>query len=599
MSSNPPGLAAKQAAAAAAARFAGYSSFYASPSPASQAPNQAQFFPPHPSNGFARPPPPRPPHLANGFARPPPPPQFAFNDRGPPRMMRPPPRPAPSAPQWQWGNGASAQSSAPAKPAPPVRFNISPQSRGPPPRSFGPPPPGAFSAPTPAAAPPMEGNAKWPGALHDYVKRAFARCKGAADQAITQNSLKEMITNAIMTNSLWTKNWPAEPLPVLVGDTPVVAMQTQTGMKGGPAPEAAGHRFASSPSSNSFQPTQGFVPFKEPTGKKKNKMNKRKHDGVEVDHADLQRKNQRRQRFHMTQQELKSLVTPEVDTKRLQVLTLDGDLDLAAMVIKGTSETVEKEYLRLTSPPHPSTVRPEPVLHKALELVKSKWKKGDRDYIYACSQLKSIRQDCTVQHIKNDFTVSVYETHARVALESGDINEFNQCQTQLHELYERLIPGEAIEFLAYRILYCVYVSLQAKKGDSNAGQLGMYHVLGMVTPKLRADPAIAHALAVRQAVAMNDYHRFFKLYVGAPNMAGYLMDVMVPAIRLNALRAMCKAYRPTISVQCIRDELKLEGKAGKAFIRQSGLVLVKGDKTRVDTKASNIVWVLSNESSLI
>jgi hypothetical protein len=383
----------------------------------------------------------------------------------------------------------------------------------------------------------MGANGKWPDALHDYVKRAFARCKGAADQAITQNALKEMITCAIMANNLWTKNWPAEPLPVLVGDMPAAAMQTKVGM-GGPMPGQS--RFAASPSGTSFQSSQGFTPFKEPSAKK-NKANKRKHDGFEMDAADVKRKNQRKQRFHMTQQELKSLVTPEVDTKRLQVLTQDGDLDLAAMVIKGTSQTIEKEYLRLTSPPHPSTVRPEPVLHKALELVKSKWKKGDRDYIYACSQLKSIRQDCTVQHIKNAFTVSVYETHARVALESGDINEFNQCQTQLHELYEKMIPGEAIEFLAYRILYCVYVSLQAKKGDSNAGQLGMYNVLAMVTAKLRADPAIAHALAVRQAVAMNDYHRFFKLYVGAPNMAGYLMDVMVPAIRLGALRAMCKA----------------------------------------------------------
>ncbi|KAI9905254.1 hypothetical protein PsorP6_013889 [Peronosclerospora sorghi] len=617
MTSNPPpvatqsgDLSAKQAAAAAAARFAGYSSFYAT-STHTQTQTQTSFpgAPPPRQGMFTMPRgphPPRPRPLVNGVARPPPPPpHLALNGRGPPPAVRPPLfRPAPSGTpspsstsQWQWSTGNHAQSAAPGVSVPPVKFNLTPQPRRPPPRNL--PPPGVFAAPNatvPAAA--TAGNGKWPDSLHDYVKRAFARCKGAADQTITQNSLKELITNAIMTNSLWTKNWTAEPLPVLVGDTPAAMMQHQFGTRG-PLPGAPGNRFASpSPSSSSVQPNQCPMLSKD-VSRKKNKESKRKQDSLEIDDTDVQRKNQRKQRFQRTQQELKSLVTPEVDTKKLQVLTHDGDLDLAAMTIKGTCQTIEKEYLRLTSPPHPSTVRPEPVLRKALELVKSKWKKSDHDYTYACSQLKSIRQDCTVQHIKNEFTVSVYETHARVALESGDINEFNQCQTQLHELYEKLIPGEAIEFLAYRILYCVYVSLQAKKGDSNAGQLGMYTVLGMVTPKLRSELVIVHALSVRQAVAMNDYHLFFKLYVDAPNMAGYLMDVMVPAIRLSALRAMCKAYRPRISVHYLCEELKLEGKAGKAFLRQSGVAWVKGDTSHVDTKASKIVWALRNESSLI
>lgn len=221
----------------------------------------------------------------------------------------------------------------------------------------------------------------------------------------------------------------------------------------------------------------------------------------------------------------------------------EGELDLEAMTIKGTCTNIEKEYLRLTSPPHPSTVRPESILKQALDMIKRKWQAAECDYLYACSQLKSIRQDCTVQRIKNPFTVVVYETHARIALESCDINEFNQCQTQLQELYDKGIPGQSIEFLSYRILYSVYVSLQAKKAgtESNGGQLAMYSVLSRVTSDLRSNKGIIHALAVREAVAMNDYHRFFLLYEKAPNMSGYVMDRMVPAIRLRALRVMCKA----------------------------------------------------------
>lgn len=314
----------------------------------------------------------------------------------------------------------------------------------------------------------------------------------------------------------------------------------------------------------------------------------------------MSKKNQRRDRFMNDHIENAKYVTPTVDPTTLRVLNDDGELDLEAMVIKGTSQTVEKEYLRLTAPPHPSTVRPAPILKKALEMVRAKWKANKCDYIYACSQLKSIRQDCTVQHIKDEFTVLVYETHARVALESGDINEFNQCQTQLHELYEKSIPGEAIEFLSYRILYCIYVSLQAKKPDSNAGQLGMYAVLASVTPALRKQVSIRHALAVRQAVTTNDYHRFFKLYAEAPKMAGYLMDPMVATIRLRALRAICKAYRPNIPIDFVRQELSLEGKDGDVFIAQSGIVFERGTNNElVDTKNSDIVWVLSDQSSLI
>lgn len=161
-----------------------------------------------------------------------------------------------------------------------------------------------------------------------------------------------------------------------------------------------------------------------------------------------------------------------------------------------------------------------------------------------------------VQRIKNDFTVMTYEIHARIALEKGDLGEYNQCQSQLRELYKHGLEGHPMEFLAYRILYLVHTRNRSGQSFSNCNILHMIALLTMInialiidfnsllaslTPEQQADPGVQHALGVRTAVATSNYHQFFRLFLSAPKMGPYLMDHFLDRERVNALVIMTKA----------------------------------------------------------
>jgi hypothetical protein len=47
---------------------------------------------------------------------------------------------------------------------------------------------------------------------------------------------------------------------------------------------------------------------------------------------------------------------------------------------------------------------------------------------------------------------------------------------------------------------------------------------------------------VRAALAMSDYHNFFKLYKQTPNMGAYIIDLFIDKMRISALKTICKAY---------------------------------------------------------
>lgn len=221
--------------------------------------------------------------------------------------------------------------------------------------------------------------------------------------------------------------------------------------------------------------------------------------------------------------------------------TLDPDSDEVYLhePIVGTCEEKEKEYLRLTSAPKPEAVRPPRILRLSLAHIKSIWSDGSKGYGWVCRQLKSIRQDYTVQAIFDRNVVDVYETHARIALENGDLGEFNTCVAQVQRLFDKVdcSTDEHDEFATYRILYSVITSAKAWQVQREFAKL---------SPKQRQWSGVHFAWQVCRAVKRDDYHDYFTHAARPPRhtVAHFLLAYLDRRMRHLAIRAMVAAYGP-------------------------------------------------------
>lgn len=412
----------------------------------------------------------------------------------------------------------------------------------------------------------------WPQPLRSYVSRCFERYDGA-DRPALEAALKRLITDAYRTGAVDEIDWDSRPLPW--EEAPLVASSATASL---PMPPLL---LQQPPGVHAHLP---IPPLPTANG----------HGGLsngKLRDSDKQGKKRRSERA-----QLDMLATDDMLAKRAKrfdspkrdgsvsaggafaVPEDDGSLPMSTDAVVGLSEKLERSYLRLTSAPDPRSVRPPRVLRQTLELLKQRWRDGDgTNYGYVCDQFKSMRQDLTVQRVRDDFACTVYETHARVALEKGDLGEYNQCQAQLRQLYRQLGPeiGRQHEFLAYRLLYLLHTR-NARDADS---------LVAALTESERRDPAVAHALAVRRAVARGNYAKLFGLHADAPNMGAYLIDHFVDRERLDALVKCCRAYRPTLALTDLAHLLGLTEAELHVFLTDLGHDL--DDSVRViDTKAA-------------
>jgi len=411
----------------------------------------------------------------------------------------------------------------------------------------------------------------WPPSLKSFVERCFAVFTSRDERLYIQTYLKDIIGRHVAAKTIWTHPWHTEPVPGPNGGPPppanpaalpdVVSLRRELvsdrearRRKDETAKEAAkarAKRAKLAKRARAQERVQGIsaqlnrkttytpasvvaeaAPVEPPSKKAKKKP------GIEAITISSAERAKRAARFDLANEDGGGVSDSGNGWD-------DGEDEFKAEPVVGTCTKLEKSYFRLTGAPVASSVRPPDVLRAALDRLQVR----EYEYEYLCDQLKAIRQDMTVQGVRDELAVDVYEFHARAALRADDLGEFNQCQTQLIELYTAL-HLERPEFVAYRLLYFVVT-------DSS---VNITRELGRLSPSLRDTEAVRHALAVREAVTMGDWVTLQHLSQDrvAPNLSRALVDHVVADMRRHTFECIVKSFRPTVSLQWVAEQVGMD-----------------------------------------
>uniref|UniRef100_A0A7S2XGR9 SAC3/GANP/THP3 conserved domain-containing protein n=1 Tax=Lotharella oceanica TaxID=641309 RepID=A0A7S2XGR9_9EUKA len=174
-----------------------------------------------------------------------------------------------------------------------------------------------------------------------------------------------------------------------------------------------------------------------------------------------------------------------------------------------------------------------------------------------------------VQSIRNEFAVKSYETHARIAISIGDLSEYNQCQTQLWELYHENeeFKTHFHEFMCYRVLYY----------SATNNTQGLVKLLETLQHEDRKSGPVKYALKVHFAITSRDYYTYFKLLKSAPFSSSFILLKLQDFVRFQALKLIAKGYRPSnVPVQFCAKQLNMEENEFLEWARACGAVIEDG-----------------------
>lgn len=271
---------------------------------------------------------------------------------------------------------------------------------------------------------------------------------------------------------------------------------------------------------------------------------RKKHQNKEYDSDD--RKRQRIERFN--------------NPKMSPSLLPSKPLDKSAPVV-GVSQNIEKSYYRLTSEPDVNLVRPQEVLQKAVKVLLEKL--DTKPYSYIKDQFKAIRQDMTVQHIKNDFAMYIYETNSRIAIDNNDLGEFNQCVSQLEYFFEKKTVRNShlnqteLEFICYRVLYYLIVENHSEIFKIKINLKDRQFINQPEIEKLRF---VNLSFELQNYMLTSNYYRFFKTidkFKPLKNAYQLITTHLMEKQQVRSIAIMGKSYR-TLNMDYIRTILKFD-----------------------------------------